>query len=1184
MFKKGGKKMKKTRNKVLAFVMTLVMVLTVIPFSVFAAGKSDISIATVSDSHYYANSLKGNRTEDYQALVKSSTTTLDLTAACFDTALEMLAKELKKENNPYLILPGDLSYQGEYESHVEVAEKLEKWEKETGIDVIVINGNHDINNSKAVSFVNDKKESARATTQEEFRELYKNLGYDLAYHTYTPPKGKQQGGLSYSVRLKEGYRIILLDTNMYSADCTKDGTDEHETRQSISADLLKWALNECAEAKACGEEIIGVSHSSMLEHLGSYQEKIFNAFLIEEWEDAVSQLADAGWHFNFCGHQHNADVVSYVTDNGETFYECETPPTGTYPCGLYISEFTKNNGKVTAEYNYHDIDEDSPVVLYGKEQPQPFKYTAFGKAYGDGDITALAMNIIEYNLGSIFDDISESGGILEYLALSGIDLQALLEESFSGLSVGSIDIFTADNIMNLANDVCDQLYDTYLADTDDLYALMERVIDKVTQIELTETPCTSFIDTLGFGSKEHGGTLGDLVYCVLAYMFAGNGDISNDKFMTECLDLLENDTVIVENIFNTLIDVILDDLLLDEIFAKTDLNVDALFEFGDIGFILGKVVDGILTVILGGDKSLTNIVEFVFDLGILEWASVYDLVDDLLGEYITESQYESLSLEIASIVRGLIHNTNPYAKNGQSETCKYTGKVEVEATADNYRKPAIITVTYGEDSSSSYNISWYTKASVKGTDIEIVPYSKNPKFTGNASKSSNIKTTSSAVTRTFPGIDIGIFGLMTVEKKMTRHTVEITGLQAGAKYCYRIGDASRGWWSETGVLETADNSREVTFLHTTDCQSQSSKQYDVWANLLRQATKMYPDTDFVLSTGDLVDNGDNLKHWTWVTNNASDILMSKALMPTAGNHDIISGSTYALDTNFILSNVPEQDRETGIYYSFDYNNIHIAVLNANNLGEDEGFSEEQIEWLKEDMTSSDAEWKFVSTHKAIYSNGSHYDDDDVIAMREQLSVLMPELDIDMVFQGHDHVYLRTDSMVNNKVVSAEKEEITFDGRTYTASTDPEGPFYLIGGCSGVKYYLTKDASLTDKLFPRAESIVDCTLPVFSAITIKGNKLYFDAYMLDGSDAERIDNFAIVKTDLEEYTETAKSDYDPKNDKFFADLKTDSANVDTDVSSSVATGNEIPYVAFIVLPVAFAAVVVTYRKKRKSEQE
>ena len=133
---------------------------------------------------------------------------------------------------------------------------------------------------------------------------------------------------------------------------------------------------------------------------------------------------------------------------------------------------------------------------------------------------------------------------------------------------------------------------------------------------------------------------------------------------------------------------------------------------------------------------------------------------------------------------------------------------------------------------------------------------------------------------------------------------------------------------------------------------------------------------------------------------------------------------------------------------------------------------------------------------------------------------MPELDIDMVFQGDDHVYLRTDSMIDNKVEkNLETSTTTFDGKEYKVKENPQGSVYVISGCSGVKVYKQKDPSLTDKLFPRAEAIADVEYSVFSGVKIVGDTLYFDAYEVnpETGEASNIDSFAIHK-DLSENVE------------------------------------------------------------------
>ena len=430
------------------------------------------------------------------------------------------------------------------------------------------------------------------------------------------------------------------------------------------------------------------------------------------------------------------------------------------------------------------------------------------------------------------------------------------------------------------------------------------------------------------------------------------------------------------------------------------------------------------------------------------------------------------------------------------------------------RLPSNIGTTFSGDASTERSINWYTKYSLKNSDIQIAEYSENPTFTDKLPKGVKVSTTSELVKREYPGVDLGVIGFISCGINVNRHTATITGLKPGTKYCYRVGDAKRGWWSGTGIIETADNSDSFTFFHVSDEQSQNAIQYGTWGKVVDTALKMFPEGKFFASAGDQVDYTKHFKQWQWFFN-ASENIKNTAIMPAAGNHE---KSGYMLDQNFVLPETVDQDRESGVFYSYDYNNAHFIVLNTNNLSEDKALSDDQLAWLKADAQASDAQWKIVVLHKALYSNGSHYDDKDVKAMRKQLCGLMPDLGIDIVLQGHDHVYLRTDVMDNNEVVKAEEQKITFGGREYTAKLNPEGTVYVISACAGVKDYQTKDVKDTDKLFPRAEAIYDADNAVFSAITIDGSKLYFDAYMLDDEakdGATRIDSFALSKAEKEE---------------------------------------------------------------------
>ena len=97
-----------------------------------------------------------------------------------------------------LILSGDLSLNGEYQSHVELADKLEKVEK-AGIPVLVIPGNHDINNVSAAAYEEGVRFPAEKTTPEEFESIYSDFGYDEAISRESIPSAMFTSWMSITV-------------------------------------------------------------------------------------------------------------------------------------------------------------------------------------------------------------------------------------------------------------------------------------------------------------------------------------------------------------------------------------------------------------------------------------------------------------------------------------------------------------------------------------------------------------------------------------------------------------------------------------------------------------------------------------------------------------------------------------------------------------------------------------------------------------------------------------------------------------------------------------------------------------------------------------------------------------------------------------------------------------------------
>ncbi len=1135
----------KFSKKIISVLLTVIMLFSIsstalTSSAVYGDGDPDevissLSFAAISDIHYYPQSYTGNNCEAWQEFNTMASKEFQESDALTRTGLDSIAVRAEKKGIKYLLIPGDLTKDSEYQAHVELAAILEQFEKDTGIQVIVINGNHDINNNNACTFENGYKEQARCITQKEFREVYKNLGYDLAIAEYEPPEGETACGLSYAVDLDGNYRLIVVDSNKYDAyEPQKPKTDG-----AVTADAMEWVKKIAADAKAQGKTPLVMMHHSIAPHM-KIEPSVTFAFCVDDYMDVAEQYADAGIHFAFTGHLHTNDISSVTSDSGNTVYDCEVGSLTGFPNNIReMTVTTYGDGESDMSYGMFDVDYAHEVTVNGVKYEKPFSKTSFAINYGgrfseDGnaDVVQFFMGIIKSYLLPYVGQINAAGGIDAFLKEKNIDLGEIIGGFLTpyigdGIKVMGINLFSSDNIMWFIDDLLGQIEELYLTDQTKLTDFLEGILVKLASFKVSDVPCTKFIDDYHFGDASKPGTLGDLVLSAMYYWFTGNENISDDAFIADTLNNFENGDL-TQKLFDFLINVIFNDILDDALLSKIDVRIDKLFNSNSgIGKMLGCGADFFVNKFLRNDTSYKNLVDTVFEFGILPYSSLYDVLDKLLiDEYITDSQIESVGAEIAYCIGDFVTDVNP--KNlGDNNVIYSSDKVNPEVSAENYRLPTMISVTLGADSTSA-NINWFSKSTVYGEDIEIYKADDFTAFKGVPTENTDFTLTASTetVTRMYPGIDIGVIGFFNYEFKLNRHTIALSGLEKGAKYYYRVGDAEKGWWSNTGTIETPDGSDSVTFFHMSDPQSQNKAQYErSWANVVKTAFKLYPDAKFIMNTGDLVDHGSNSWQWQWMFDTASDNLMNTYLMPATGNHE--EKYDYSTVNNFALSNLPEQDTASGVYYSYDYNNLHIAVLNTNDLDENGALSETQIEWLKNDMKSSGAQWKIVAMHKAIYSNGSHYDDDDVCAIREQLTVLMPELDIDLVLQGHDHVYMRTYPIDNNQVTDSSRVYLNHNGKKYKTDVQPTGTTYVISGTSGVKTYLQKDASLTDEYFPRAEIIELADESMFSAIQIEGGVLYFDAYKVKDGKAKNVDSFAIQK-------DTSQGDYAGDCDDVSAD--------------------------------------------------
>ncbi|MDR2647269.1 MAG: metallophosphoesterase [Oscillospiraceae bacterium] len=1103
-----------------------------------AASGGTLQVGVLSDLHIYHYELTGNYSEAFRAALTGGGKQYMQSEAILQSALAGLEAHAKKNGMKTVLISGDLTKDGELEGHQKLAKTLLDFEARTSLQVAVIPGNHDINNSYAVSYADGVRKDGTKTTPEQFRAIYDQLGFDLPnLTTYTPPEGKKGGMLSYAADLPGNYRLLALDTCKYSND-QSDAGDEHETGGMMSDELIAWAVAQIKAAKSRGQTVIAMGHHNLTPHLGP-EERIFQDFMLDDWLTVRETLADAGLHFWFSGHIHVGEIGDSLSDDGESLYDICTSALVSYPSTFREVKFATSGQKTTADIKTYEADCVLPVSVNHTTYPSPYSDSSFELSFSKNGLNDYLDEQLRSLLGGVFDDIQAQGGVSAYLLRQNIDLGGLINDAIGGgVKIGSVDIFTGNNVMGLINYVLGQVDALYVNDFGHTMEILNGIVAKILALQVSDLPSTQFVDSMGIGNKNRPGTLADLVMEVLVFAYSRQDGAAEDKFLADAIKGFDQrDTI--DNLIQTLLDVILNDLLQDELLQSLELKLSPVFTTPIIRLTLGTFLDGVLRLILQGDTSFASLVDFIFSLGLLEWDSLPDVVDSLMDDYWTPSQSESIGATLADIIKTFVYDAHDYGD--LNVTLTYDGKKTVVPTQEDYRLPTLLVQTFGNDAATTRNIGWFTKSTVKGTDIRIWD-AKTGKDVTNAIK---IAKTTEACDREFPGADLGIFGLFPVVHHMQRHTIRLENLQQGKKYIFQVGDASKGWWSPKGEIKTADGDKTTTFASFTDQQGQLQRQYQrSWGDMSSKSTPA-----FILSAGDQVDAGLNLNQWQWFFDTAQSALLKTPLMPTTGNHEDASS---ALNQFFPLYDFPAQETETGLYYSFDYNNIHFAVLNTNDLENDQ-LSATQVQWLKDDMAQSDADWNIAMYHKSIYSNGSHVGDSDVTGLRAQLGALLPELGFDLAISGHDHTYLRTAPMQNGKVTESGKD-------TYS---DPQGTIFAMAATSGVKYYNAASADSTDALFPRAEKLVDVQTPVFAVYHVDNGVLSYTAQTMDDDGALRtIDTFSIEKSSVE-YVEPIVEDDTPS---IFPD-----------------TGDTATVVTVVVFPVclliAAGFALVIQRKKR-----
>lgn len=257
----------------------------------------------VTDTHYFEPSLgaSGAAFEEYMKREQY------FMAESSDIIKAIFADIAADKETEYVIIPGDLSKNGEIESHKSFLKELYKL-RDAGKKVFVLTAGHDYN-EKSRAFVDDEQIEVEGTPFKLLPELYKDFGYSQAIAV-------DEQSLSYTADMTDGVRLLAIN-------CDGEGNPKGAVDERLSG----WIKLQLENAKKSGCEVIAICHYPIIPPVPVFD--LVGDAKLKNWRDIAALLADNGVKLVLTGHMHIQSVNKFTSENGNTLVDiCTSCLTG----------------------------------------------------------------------------------------------------------------------------------------------------------------------------------------------------------------------------------------------------------------------------------------------------------------------------------------------------------------------------------------------------------------------------------------------------------------------------------------------------------------------------------------------------------------------------------------------------------------------------------------------------------------------------------------------------------------------------------------------------------------------------------------------------------------------------------------------------------------------------------------
>ncbi len=299
----------------------------------------EIKIAVVTDIHYLDPSLMQNNAASgtaFQAYLAQDPKLIEFSDPLFRTILS----QLSRERPDVLLIPGDLTKDGEKVSHQTVSSLLQQFAGHR-TKVFIVPGNHDINNPYSAGYNGDDTYPVPTVTPQEFSLIYEQFGFKNALY-------RDHNSLSYICQPTKSLWVLGIDACKYN-----ENFENPEVSGVIKPETMDWIEERMAEAKTKNIKVIAMMHHNLMEHYTG-QSQLDPGFVVDNWQATMEALMDAGIKVIFTGHYHANDITKYMNGTN-VIYDIQTGSPVNTPSPYRLINLEDNSIRTRTKY-VTDID------------------------------------------------------------------------------------------------------------------------------------------------------------------------------------------------------------------------------------------------------------------------------------------------------------------------------------------------------------------------------------------------------------------------------------------------------------------------------------------------------------------------------------------------------------------------------------------------------------------------------------------------------------------------------------------------------------------------------------------------------------------------------------------------------------------------------------------------------------